>query len=187
MRAFLFSFVIKGGIKMFDTYNEAQFRGLYPDTKIIGKVFASKADAEEYLDDSIPGVRACKFALPIDLTEIDKDWYIKNSHREVKQIAESQKEFNNRTYLSTITSKLHTCPGCGSKINRTAYLTAVPDGKSNFCPICGEDLRPEGMRKRNEGYSNKITQIYKNIYDREQELIKGRGITPQELILVRHD
>ena len=60
-----------------------------------------------------------------------------------KKADELYKEYNKRDkklYAETLTSDFIGCKECGSRLNRKML-------KSNFCPVCEKDLRPEYMKK----------------------------------------
>ena len=172
--------------KMFKVYRttedlEGDYKGLN-----VGKIFENEELAREYLDDSIPGIRACRFYQSIDFETIDNSSpRILNLKSEIEAIKKKQDEFNSKEYLQTITAAKHTCSSCGSAINRKAFLATRSGSITNFCPVCGEDLRPKGLRDRNQAYQDKIFEKMKEIRLQEQRILKEKGISQEERILVK--
>ena len=58
----------------------------------------------------------------------------------------------------------HTCKNCGSSI-ATAYI------KSNFCPVCGADLRPDSVIEKQEKQVKRLEELEKKLHD---EIAKQR-------------
>lgn len=103
----------------------------------IGKTFQSEEEAKEYLDQDIPGTRACRFKNPWVWDEIDnKSKAIPRLKTEMEAIEEKQRQYNSQIYLETISCELYSCPACGSKINRATFLTNTNAGNKNYCPRC---------------------------------------------------
>ncbi len=160
---------------------ENDFQGLK-----VGNVFDNQEEAQEYLDDSIPGIRACRFLVPIDYEAIDfQSEKIQGLKSKIEAIKEKQAEYNSREHLQDLTCDKYTCPSCESKIRREIFLTTHHGADANFCPVCGEDLRPSSYRKRNEGYSQKITDLCLRIEDTRQEIMNKDGIKEEQRILVK--
>lgn len=72
-----------------------------------------------------------------------------------KYNSEKQKfyELNSKLYYANVKSEFIGCKKCGSKI-ASKYLT------SNCCPVCRTDMRPETIRKRLKGISEKMEKIW---------------------------
>ena len=143
--------------KMFKVYRttedlEGDYKGLN-----VGKIFENEELAREYLDDSIPGIRACRFYQSIDFETIDNSSpRILNLKSEIEAIKKKQDEFNSKEYLQTITAAKHTCSSCGSAINRKAFLATRSGSITNFCPVCG-DIKQEIIDALGHDYSNEWT------------------------------
>lgn len=71
---------------------------------------------------------------------------------------------NSKIWAETVKAELVGCKTCGSRMSRV-YL------KTNRCPVCGNDLRPESMRKSVEAAKAK----WKKAQDAEQEYVKKHG------------
>lgn len=70
----------------------------------------------------------------------------------------TQYESRNRAlYAQTVTAAFIGCKSCGSRLARIKL-------RSNFCPVCGADLRPEHILKS--------VAAAKNRWDRAQESLK---------------
>ena len=60
-------------------------------------------------------------------------------------------ESEESVYVYKLSSEFVTCRNCGSKIRRTMI-------ESNHCPVCGGDLRPDYLLKKEEALKEKYTK-----------------------------
>lgn len=155
----------------------------------IGKTFQSEEEAKEYLDEGIPGTRACKFRNPWVWDEIDaKSKTIPRIMKELEAVEEKQRAYNSQVYLETVSCGSYSCPACGSKINRLAFLTNTnKQDNKNYCPVCDMDLRPKSLRERDEAYDKRMATKWNAIQQERNRIAKKIGYDPGETILVKYD
>lgn len=154
----------------------------------IGKLFQSEEEAKEYLDEEIPGTRACRYQNPWEWDDIDsKSKAIPRIMKKMEAIEEKQRSYNSQIYLETINCELYSCPACGSKINRVTFLTNTNTGNKNYCPVCGLDLRPKSLRERDEAYDKRMATKWNAIKQERNRIANKIGYDPGETILVKYD
>lgn len=123
-------------------------QGLFtPIRWINGKVFADRNEAEKYIN-RIDNHNYDQIAVQFYDHECKPD----DKYKELQAKAdEAYKEFTRREhilYAQTVTSTFIGCKKCGSRLVRT-YL------KSNLCPVCQTDMRPDHMKKSVEAARSK--------------------------------
>lgn len=112
----------------------------------------------------------------------DKHWYdqlaVKYKVYKIKETAAYKKLIERRaeTYskLNSLERKVHykdvkssfvSCKKCGSKLS-TKYI------RSNYCPLCGEDIRPASTLDTIKRYKEKINELDKKIKQERKTLEK---------------
>lgn len=155
----------------------------------IGKTFQSEEEAKEYLDENIPGTRACRYQNPWEWDDIDsKSKAIPRLMKEMEAIEEKQRAYNSQIYLKTVSCGSYSCPACGSKINRLAFLTNTSKQENkNYCPVCSMDLRPKSLRERDEAYDKRMATKWNAIKQERNRIANKIGYDPGETILVKYE
>lgn len=103
-------------------------------------VCKSYDDAEKWIKEHDKGWYDCLAVRYQEPVQPANDSKIKELEQNV---SDTLKEYNSRSsalYPETLTSELTTCKHCGSKLARK-FL------RSNVCPVCKTDLRPEYIQK----------------------------------------
>ena len=85
--------------------------------------------------------------------------------RRIKETQDKAEKYARENSIHTHTSEFRGCKKCGSKIS-SAYI------KSNYCPVCKEDLRPATTLETLKKYQEKISQLKKEIKEEEKKLQK---------------
>lgn len=128
--------------------------GLVNPIRWIDKIYATEEEAHKAIEEMDRGwydQLAVKFYNPITFSN-------KKTEELHTVTSDAYKEYTKRNtelYANTITSALITCKGCNSKLARE-YL------KSNHCPVCRAELRPEHMLKRIAAAERKYQTALKN-------------------------
>lgn len=125
-----------------ETYGEGG-GGLYHPIRWLGSVtYPNREAAEEAIRQKDNG---CYDQLAVKFFHYPARKDAKTYELEAK-IKEAYAEFNRRErklYPEQLTSEYIGCKECGSRLSRKHL---VRHG-SNFCPVCGKDMRPESMLK----------------------------------------
>lgn len=138
--------------------------GLPGDIRWIDKVCDSYEEAQQYIDKNDNGwydQLAVKYLeYPSNLKKTKKHETI-----EARLIEENTKlmDIQRKIHYADTKSTYVGCKKCGSKIN-THYL------RSNNCPICNEDLRPESTLQKIESYKEKVKDLQKQLKEEEKKL-----------------
>ena len=132
--------------------------GLYhPIRWLDGKIYNSLQEARDAIDQLD---RGCYDNLAVQY--IRSDYKPDDTHKALsKKADEARSEYESRDldfYPRTISSAFIGCKKCGSKLARTLL-------RSNSCPVCGHDLRPEYILKSVESALNK----WKRARDKAEE------------------
>ena len=119
-------------------------------------VFDSKAEAENFLNKQGTYVDGCvRFREPAKPSA-----KMINLKEKIKATCQKQREFDKNHNITSRKSKLIGCENCGSKVAKN-FL------KSNFCPVCGKDLRAEYILEKLKEYDKK-NEFLKEEYEKEK-------------------
>ena len=116
------------------------------------RIFDSYDDAYKYIMDNWWGDYQC---VAYKYRDIDSLKMSKKVIELEKRIIETRNQYdslNSKIHYKDIQAKYVTCKECGSKINKD-YL------RSNRCPICNKDMRPETVLNKLESMTSKIEKL----------------------------
>ena len=120
-------------------------------------ILENRRDAEEWISKHDRGWYdnlAVRFTKPVDKST-DKLIAIRNK---IQETFKEYKARDSKLYAETVTSNYIGCKKCGSKLSREHL-------KSNSCPLCREELRPEHMLKNVLAAKNKYLRALKEEND----------------------
>ena len=132
--------------------------GLYHDIRWLdGRVYGSYEEAEDAIEELDRGnydqlaVKYAEYYEPKDDKSIEL----------AKKLLAAGDEYRKRdfaVYPQSVTSNCISCKKCGSKLARE-YL------RTNFCPVCKADMRPEYILKSIQAAKNKMERAEKEVSD----------------------
>lgn len=152
-----FLYSVSDGFRRLDSLN-----GIHWYSKHICE---DEEDAIDYLDEKEGNGRddsAVRYKVLKSGTKFSKKYLeLKNKFKD----AELQyRTANQHIYARGLKSQYITCKICGSKMNKD-YI------KSNFCPFCNTDMRPETVRNKIAGYATKVKRIEYALKEEEKKII----------------
>ena len=122
--------------------------GLYNPIRWLGdKIYSSEEEAHEAINKLDKGWYD-NLAVLYEMAHEPKDDNVTALQKKVRDAHDEYVRRDSILYSQTVTSALIGCKKCGSRLVRT-YL------KTNKCPVCHEELRPEHMIKSVEAAKNK--------------------------------
>lgn len=139
--------------------------GLNGNIRWINYICESRDEAYEYIEAHDNGWYD---QVAVKFKEYPEFKHTKKYDTLVDKLGEVQKKFNaleSKVHYAGVVSKFIGCKKCGSKI-ASAYI------KSNYCPVCGEDLRPATVLKTVNNYKEKISQLQKEIKEEGKKIQK---------------
>ena len=139
--------------------------GLNQNIRWIDYICEDYDAAYEYIEDHDKGWYD---QLAVKFKEYPDIKYSKKYETLMNRLGEVQKKFNaleSKVHYAEVAAKFIGCKKCGSKIS-SAYI------KSNYCPVCKEDLRPATTLETLKKYQEKISQLKKEIKEEEKKLQK---------------
>ena len=124
--------------------------------------FSSIEEAREYIEER----SNCSFYLQIAVPV-----YKYNSNEKLKELqdkleaAKAELEKAKKPYYSvdTVKAKYVGCKHCGSKL-------AVSYIKSNKCPLCGEDLRPQSVQDKMKRLAARVKKLESDVEAKKKRL-----------------
>ena len=128
------------------------------------KPFATKDEAMEYIEKLTYSSFYLQIAVPFYFYEDDEK--LKELTAKVEE-AKADLDKAKKPYYSvdTVKSKYITCKHCGSKL-------AVSYIKSNKCPLCGEDLRPQSVQDRVKRLGDKVKKLEETLKAKKEKRAK---------------
>lgn len=114
--------------------------GLYHSIRWIDKVCDSYYAAKEVIESNDRGAYdqlAVKYYANSHFTDAKR----KQLEEKLSETYKELQEIMTASYPKTLASSFIGCKECGSRLS-TKHL------KGNFCPVCGNDLRPEYIQKK---------------------------------------
>ena len=123
--------------------------------------FANEEDAEKYIEELSAKSWYLQIAVP---------FYHYGDNEKLKELttkldeAKADLDKAKKTYYSvdTVKSKYIACKHCGSKL-------AVSYIKSNKCPLCGEDLRPQSVQDRFKRLMAKVKKLEETVVTKKKK------------------
>ena len=124
--------------------------------------FSSAEEAKVYIQEQSNHSFYLQIAVP---------FYKYNSNEKLKEMqekletAKAELEKAKKPYYSvdTVKAKYVGCKHCGSKL-------AVPYIKSNKCPLCGEDLRPQSVQDKMKRLAAKVKKLESDVEAKKKRL-----------------
>lgn len=93
---------------------------------------------------------------------------IKKLEETLNQARRKYREMGSKLHFSGAKAALIGCKKCGSKLART-YL------KTNYCPMCGADLRPDSTKAAIQRQADKIAELEKKVQIAGKEAARKNG------------
>lgn len=142
---------------------------------IPGPVCESRDDAVKYIEAHDKGWYDCLAVryLEPDFQKKSKA-YIELQQR-YKKAYDRYSTLNEEEYASTVKSAFIGCKTCGSKLSRKHILERRHGAYSNFCPVCGADLRSPTMQDRIKKAREAMCEIQKKLEQEERHMAKRNG------------
>lgn len=134
--------------------------GLYQDIRWLPDICASEADAYDMIERKDRGnydqlaVRFRAAATP--------SAKLKDLNARLGDTRNALFMLEQDIHYSHTTAKFVSCKRCGSALSRTHL-------KSNFCPMCGNDLRPQSVRDKVARAKEKVKKLEQQIRDEEKK------------------
>lgn len=126
----------------------------------------SYEDAKEFIDARDSGCydqMAVRYRVPSKPTKETQ-----RLEEGLKQARQKYREMEGALHFSEAKAAFIGCKSCGSKLART-YL------KSNYCPLCRNDLRPDSTKAALQRQATKIAELEKKMRIAEKEAAKKNG------------
>lgn len=135
------------------------------------EVLSDRTAAEKFIEDNDSGWYDC-LAVPYITTETaarvryEKTNTYKTLTRRLGNAVNKRNELDKKLFFADIKSEFVSCKNCRSKL-------AVAFMNSNFCPLCGQDMRSKTALDKIERCNKSITSIYTEI-ETERKRYKAR-------------
>lgn len=133
-------------------------QGLYRDIRWIeSPVYANYDEASKAIDKLDRGDYD-QLAVKYHYYHPPRDDKTEELKRKVLAAGDEYRKRDSAVYPRTVTSAMISCKKCGSKLARE-YL------RTNFCPVCRTDMRPEYIMKSIQAAKNKMLRAEKEVSD----------------------
>lgn len=149
-------------------------RGENPDGSYHGGMHINESlifDNEESARDYIENYTRGKFYYDMGVRfKAHSKTFIKKRdalYEKARKIREQKEEYNKKHSISSLKSKLITCPFCKSKIN--VHHKRYVGTYDNRCPLCRTDLRAGYIVEKLEAFDEKIRKVDDEIHDLERK------------------
>lgn len=132
------------------------------------KICDSYEEAEEFIDRMDNGFyddHAVRFK---SYKHIKKPKYLTDKIERLSELRKELKDMQTTYHFEEHKAKFIGCKSCGSKINNEIYMRKNRPNL-NYCPICGEDLRPQSTLDRVEKKKEAISNLEKSIKKDEKK------------------
>lgn len=141
--------------------------GLSDDISWLDKEFDSYDQAEQYIHDNYCNWYECVAVKYRDLNGVKKTKKIIELENRISKVRNEYDKLDNNIHYKNVQAQYVTCRTCGSKINKDHL-------RSNRCPVCGKDMRPESLLERLNAMNKKIKKLEKEVYNEKLKL-KGKA------------
>lgn len=95
---------------------------------------------------------------------------IKTLKRRIEETVEKKTKYISEHRVGDFKSAFIGCPSCQSKINKDYFVKTKNSKRLDSCPVCGELIMSETMKKTLKGYDDKIAMLDKEL---ESEIKKS--------------
>mgnify|MGYP000021237709 CR=1 FL=1 len=137
--------------------------GLPSDIRWIDYVCANQDDAERYIETHDKGWYD-QLAVKFKQADYSKSKKLSTLNDNRRSVVRKMNDLNNNKHFANVKSSLISCKCCGSKI-AVKYMA-----KTNYCPVCRNDMRPDTIKNRIKSYNDKIAKIDKDITQLKHQL-----------------
>ena len=139
--------------------------GLNKDIRWIDHICDNQEDAERYIQEHDSGwydQLAVRFK---DYSNVKPSKALEELQKRMKETEVKRTKIENKIHYKDVKSSFVSCRKCNSKLS-TKYI------KSNFCPMCREDLRPPSTLDIIQSYEDKKKKLKAKIKEEELKLQK---------------
>lgn len=127
------------------------------------KEFDSYEQAERYIYDNYCKWYECIAVKYRDLDALKKTKKIVELEKRKSKVWTEYDKLDNNIHYKNVQAQYVTCRTCGSKINKDHL-------RSNRCPVCGKDMRPESLLERLKVMNKKIQKLERELYKEKLRL-----------------
>lgn len=132
---------------------------------------SDKSAAEKFIKENDSGWYDClavQYKATVALGKFEDTDTYKHLTAKLGNTVQKLKTLNEKCIFDDVHSQFVSCKSCHSKL-AVAYM------KSNFCPLCGQDMRNKTVRERVEKYQDTVEKLYTSIEaERQRHRIRKR-------------